>query len=146
MIPLSTHDHANQLHADRAPIEAEAKVADQQMEAAKLRVAAIKQDLGDHEGFVAAEVLEDPSLKNEAQRKAAVAKAIREDPVATTLRQDLANAQRDLANALVAQQDCDRRMKGLLHSMQLAGHQLAREYYADFAAGCQATLRARQHK
>lgn len=143
---MSTNDLAANLLQDLPPLHEAAKVADQAVEDAKLALAALKQELGWQEDAVAAEVLEDPALKNEAQRKAAVSKAIRDDPKATSLRAQLAAAQRDLANAEVAQKDADRRIKGHASTALLVGHQLADQYYANFHAGCVATLRARQHK
>lgn len=133
---------ADQLLQDLPPLHEAAKLADQAVEDARATVAALKAHQATQEAAVTADAL-DQDLKNDAQRKAAVAKALQACPVLAKLRQDLVAAQRALATAEVEQRDVERRLKGVAHSMTLCAAQLGREGYAEFNAGCQANLRAR---
>lgn len=143
---MTTADIAAQLLQDLPPLQEAARAADATTEEARAAVAALRDHLGNQEAAVGADALDDPNLKNDAQRKAAVQKALQACPVLGKLRGDLVAAQRALAAAEVDQRDVERRLKGVAHSMTLCAAQLAREGYADFNAGAQANLRARMHK
>lgn len=107
--------------ADLPDLEQAVHLDERQVLEAKQAVDAASAYLKEQEEQVTNEALDDPQLTNDVKRKAAIAKALRDDTALPGLRKTLSDAQHAYALAQLDLAAAERRLKGATHALRALG-------------------------